>query len=132
MLAALLEGLVVFLWELVGEVVFGIVGDLVFTSVGEVLDRQPWGRTLLSALGFILLGTAAGGLSAAVMPERMTPVILMPGLSLLLAPLGTGATMYVYGRWRQGRGHDTSQLATFWGGALMAFTMALVRYLLVR
>lgn len=128
----LLEGILVFLWEVIGQVVFQIVGDLVVGSITEALDRQAWGRPMMAALGFILLGSVAGVVSAAMMPERMTPVVLMPGLSLILAPLGTGAAMHVYGRWRQGRGHDTSYLATFWGGALMAFTTALVRYLLVR
>lgn len=128
MLAALLEALL----EILGHAVLEIMGDLFARSIGDALDEWEWRGRVLAALSFILLGSAAGVLSAAMMPERMTPVVLMPGLSLLLAPLGTGAVMHVYGRWRQGRGHDTSYLATFWGGALTAFAMTLVRFLLVR
>jgi hypothetical protein len=51
-------------------------------------------------------------------------------LSLVLAPLATGLVMHLYGRWRRGRGHDTTYLATFWGGSLLAFAMALTRFLM--
>lgn len=64
-------------------------------------------------------------------PERLTPAGPLPGLSLVLAPLATGLVMHLYGQWRRGRGHDTTYLATFWGGSLLAFAMALTRFLMV-
>jgi len=33
-----------------------------------------------------------------------------------------------YGQWREDRGQSRSYIDTFWGGALFAFTMALVRF----
>lgn len=56
----------------------------------------------------------------------------VPGASLLLSPLMTGGMMELYGRWRSTGGHATSSASTFWGGALFAFGMALVRFLPVR
>jgi hypothetical protein len=56
----------------------------------------------------------------------------VPGASLALSPLMTGVVMAFYGRWRSRRGHAISSASTFWGGALFAFGMALVRFLLVR
>jgi hypothetical protein len=120
------------LLEVILGMVFEIAGDLVWSSLRDELDNRGWTGPLLATLGFILLGSVAGLASAAMIPERLTPVVLMPGLSLLLAPLGTGTFMHLYGRWRQERGHDISNLATFWGGATMALGMALIRYILVR
>jgi hypothetical protein len=36
-----------------------------------------------------------------------------------------------YGHWRESRGVEPSYSATFWGGAVFAFGMALVRFVLV-
>jgi hypothetical protein len=36
-----------------------------------------------------------------------------------------------WGEWRESRGTERSFVATFWGGALFAFAMALVRFLLL-
>jgi hypothetical protein len=52
-------------------------------------------------------------------------------MSLVLSPIVTGLLMEAYGRWRTSRGGYPSFVATFWGGALFAFVMALVRYLSV-
>jgi hypothetical protein len=120
------------LLEVIAEVVFEILGDLVWGSIRDELDNREWTGPVLATLGFILLGSVAGLASAAMIPDRLTPVVLIPGLSLLLAPLGTGTMMHFYGRWRQERGHDTSYLATFWGGAFTALGMAFIRYILVR
>jgi len=49
----------------------------------------------------------------------------------VLAPLATGAAMHAFGARRRRRGRATSGLATFWGGAAFAFTMALARWLAV-
>src|SRR6266849_3961780 len=57
----------------------------------------------------------------------LRPVPLFPKLSLVLAPLATGAAMHVYGSWRRRRGGDPSLLATFWGGAIFALAMGLAR-----
>jgi len=53
----------------------------------------------------------------------------LAGVSLILAPLGTGAAMHAFGVWRRRRGAPASRLATFWGGALFAFAMAFTRWL---
>jgi hypothetical protein len=52
-------------------------------------------------------------------------------VSLLVSPAITGLLMEGYGRWRTSRGGHPSYVATFWGGALFAFSMALMRFMLV-
>jgi hypothetical protein len=49
----------------------------------------------------------------------------------VLSPMLAGLVMHYYGRWRESRGSEPSYTATFLGGALFAFGMALVRFLLI-
>lgn len=129
---ALLELLLMIILEVFSEIAFGVVGDFLLSSVRNALGFEEERRHPgLAAFGFVLLGSAAGALSAFLMPDRLTPLMPVPGLSLVIAPAITGIAMHLYGRWRRGRGHDTSYLATFWGGALTAFTIAATRFLIV-
>jgi hypothetical protein len=50
---------------------------------------------------------------------------------MIVTPVLNGAFMHWYGLRRKRRGHDRFFLATFWGGALFAFGVSLVRFLLV-
>ena len=50
---------------------------------------------------------------------------------LLEGLLQSGLVMQRYGQWREARDGSQSFIATFWGGALFAFGMALVRFLWV-
>jgi hypothetical protein len=81
------------------------------------------------APGLFLLGAVVGGLSLFLWPTAFWKPGPIPGLSLILGPLGTGATMHVWGKSRRAGGHVTTNLATFAGGAAFAFGSALVRLL---
>jgi tellurite resistance protein TehA-like permease len=85
----------------------------------------------LVAAGIAIMGTVCGLICCRVLPHRLIKPAPWPGLSLVLAPLGAGMVMQVFGSWRRERGGKTSSLATFWGGALFAFCMAYVRWLIV-
>jgi hypothetical protein len=131
-LIALFELLVTFLVEIFGQVLVGVVWDLLASSTRHAFGHERrTARPELAALGFVLFGGLAGVVSALVRPGRVTPAGPLPGLSLVLAPLVTGLAMHFYGRWRRGRGYDTTYLATYWGGALLAFAMAFARFLMV-
>lgn len=72
-----------------------------------------------------------GLLMAGFFPERLLPPLPLSGVSLVLSPLAAGFVMKIFGDWRRRRGGDPSFLATFWGGALFAFSFALVRWLMI-
>jgi hypothetical protein len=84
---------------------------------------------VFAGLGALLLGAVAGAITRVVWPGRIVAPGPLPSLSLLLSPVITGLAMDRYGEWRETRGGSRSFLATFWGGALFAFGMALVRFL---
>ena len=56
----------------------------------------------------------------------INPKLLVPGISLVLAPLVAGLTLRPVGQVRT-RKQMPSQAGTFRGGALFAFSMALIR-----
>ena len=81
-------------------------------------------------LGLIVAGAACGVLSYLFHAERVLRTIGPRGVSLVLAPLVLGAMMGWVGQRRRRRGSATPLIATFWGGALCAFAMAVTRYAL--
>jgi hypothetical protein len=86
---------------------------------------------LLAALAYFVAGAAVGLLSGVVMPDRLLPRPQTPGFSLIGGPLFSGYAMHAWGTLRRERGHATSSLATFWGGAAFALGAALGRFVLV-
>ena len=85
-----------------------------------------------SGFGLLVAGAAAGWASVALLPYPVLPAISpVRGISVLLAPLATGLAMRAFGRWRIRHCGRPTFLATFGGGALLALSMALVRWLMV-
>jgi hypothetical protein len=50
---------------------------------------------------------------------------------MIVTPVLNGLLMHAYGSWRERRGMERFFLATFWGGALFACGLSLVRFLLL-
>jgi hypothetical protein len=123
----LLEVLVYLVAELVLPAALELLAELGFGALGRGAKRARGG--VLPALGLLLLGATAGGLSVWVLPQRLGSPGPFRGASLVLAPLALGALMSAWGGHRRTRGHETTVLASFWGGAAFAFGFALARFL---
>jgi hypothetical protein len=91
--------------------------------------RGPLG---LALLGYVVAGAILGALSVWLWPSRVVPPAPVPGLSLVFGPLMVGAAMHLWGRFLRERHHATTHLATFTGGAALAFTIALVRFVWIK
>lgn len=119
--------------EAVLEIAFSLVGelfmDLGWVAVSHVLSTKRRRRTLLGLFGLFLFGLLLGGISVWVHPAHFFHTKRMRLVILLIAPLVAGAVMHVYGRSKRRRGRYQSSLATFTGGAILAFGIHLVRYL---
>lgn len=120
-----------FLLELLFELLVEFALLLGLTPLHRALTRRRRSNPVLAAIGLVVLGSLIGLLVAWLFPERLLPALALPGASLVLSPLAAGLVMKVFGDWRKRRGGDPSALATFWGGALFAFSFALVRWLMV-
>jgi hypothetical protein len=128
MLAAILELLLQLLAEILLQLFTEVLFELGFASLAHSLRRGRSANPILAGIGLCIVGSAAGFITCWVFPKPLVrPARLLPGLSLVVAPLATGAAMHVYGSWRRGRGGDPTLLATFWGGAIFAFAMGLAR-----
>lgn len=112
-----------------------IVGEILiefgFASVGEPFRQRSRAHPVLAGAGVLLLGGLAGAITRFIWPARIFQPGPVRGVTLFLSPLVTGVVMDRYGEWREGLGASRSYIATFWGGALFAFGMALVRFLWV-
>jgi hypothetical protein len=128
-----------FIFELIGELVLELAFQLLvefvllagLTPIHHALTRRRRSNPVLAAIGLVMLGGLIGLFVAQLLPERLLPALPLPGTSLVLSPLCAGLVMKAFGDWRKRRGGDPSVLATFPGGALFAFSFALVRWLMV-
>jgi len=119
------------LWELLLQVLVEIPLELGLSPVFEPLRERNRANPLYAFAGLLLLGALAGLLSSLVWPTRILRPFPVQGVSVLVSPILAGAVMEHYGQWREERGKPRSTMATFWGGALFAFSMALVRFMWV-
>ena len=108
-----------------------VAGREAARSYWESLQRTNPGP-IEAGLGFLLLGGLTGIVLTMLLPHRVLPQPVVPGLSLVFAPVALGIAMHGWGRVRRNGGHRTSRLATFWGGAAFAFGAAIARFHFVR
>ncbi|MCI0567198.1 MAG: hypothetical protein L0Z52_03285 [Acidobacteria bacterium] len=126
-----MELVLTMLWEIFLQIVAEVLIEFGFSSIGESLRQRSRAHPVVAGIGVALLGGLAGALTSLIWPTRIFPSGPLRGASLLLSPLITGVVMDRYGQWREGSGVARSYVATFWGGALFAFSMALVRFVWV-
>lgn len=120
------EALFQFLGELLLQLVFEVLAELGFRSVKEVFRKpaNPW----LAAIGYALLGAAAGWLSLLVMPTLLLAGETARVAGLFATPLVAGALMAALGAWRLRRDQAIVRLDRFAYGYLFALAMAGVRF----
>jgi hypothetical protein len=128
LLVALLEVLL----EIFGEFLLQIFFELVAEALSGLINPRRQSSPAASAVGIVFVGAVAGLFSAWLFPHRLIATrVVLPGVSLVLAPLATGSAMHLLGKRLSRFGRNPSNLATFRGGVLFAFSMALIRWWLV-
>jgi hypothetical protein len=119
--------------EAVLEIGLSLLGelflDLGWIATSQALRTKRRRQTLLGMLGWFTLGVLLGALSVAIHPAPFVRGAKVRLAILLGAPLLAGLVMRAYGRAARRRGKSPSSLATFTGGAILAFGLHLVRYL---
>ena len=125
----MLDALLEFIFEFVAELIFQAITEVGLEWLGQFFRRRPTLSTVLAFIIIALFGGFIGLILSNMIPQRIVPRSVIPGISLVLSPLAAGMMMKLFGDWRRSRGHQPTVLATFWGGALFAFSMALVRWL---
>ena len=124
LIGALLELLV----EVLGEALFAMAGAVVKAAFREAISDEDQSTRALAAIGHCLMGAIAGGVSLLLLQREVVRHVVFPGMSLILAPICTGALLEFLGRWWVRRGNVRMALFTFWGGFYFALGMAVVRF----
>ena len=124
-----------FLLELLLEALVQAVGEIIvelgWASLRHAVRSKRRPNPVLAVLGWAVIGGGCGAISALIFPHRVLPWHGRAGISVILAPLLTGAVMKIVGDRRRAAGKETTALATFWGGAVFAFALSAVRLWLV-
>ena len=119
----MLETLLELLIEVLGEALFAMAGAV----LEEAISDESQSQRPLAAIGHVLMGAVAGAISLLVLRRQVVHHLVIPGASLILAPICTGALLELLGRWWVRRG-NVRMLFTFWGGFCFALGMAAVRF----
>jgi hypothetical protein len=124
----LFELLGTLLWELLIQAIGEFIAEAGLGSMQHGLSSRRQRNPVVTAMGLMLLGAILGGVSVWLLPERFSDPGMFRGISLVVGPIVLGFMMDRWGRFRRSRGHQTTGLATFHGGAAFAFGVAVVRF----
>jgi hypothetical protein len=129
--------------EIVFEVLFAVlqvVGEIVLQVIVEGLFelglrgvREPFRRPkplhpLLAAMGYAILGAAAGAISVWIFPRLFIDGHALRVMNLVVTPFTAGAVMAAIGAWRRKRDEELIRLDRFAYGFVFALAMAAVRF----
>ena len=115
------------LWEFLLQGAFELIAELGFRGLGEPLKRRGPINPFLAAIGYLLYGAIAGGVSLLIPKMFVVPQVWRLA-NLFVTPIICGYAMAALGRFRSRRGSEPIRLDTFSYGYLFALGMALVRY----
>jgi hypothetical protein len=132
LLAQLLGALLEILGDFLIEIFFELAAEALSGVLAGLINFWKQSSPAVSAIGLAFSGAVSGLLSIELFPHRLIAMrVALPAASLLLAPIATGSAMHLLGRHLRHVGRYASDLATFRGGAIVAFSMALIRWWLV-
>lgn len=118
--------------QFVGELLLQIIGEALFElglhSIAEAIKRPLTGNAWLASLGYVLMGSIAGGISLLIFPASIIHSAAIRWVNLLLTPIFAGMAMVAIGSWRARRGQELVRINRFAYGFLFALSMALIRH----
>jgi hypothetical protein len=114
--------------EILVEAVFEMLGEIGLRSLTEPLRRSRPINPLLAAIGYLLYGAIAGGLSL-LLPRIFTAPWWLRLTNVIITPVACGFIMAKLGQIRERRGDRPLRIDTFMYGYLFALAMAIVRYI---
>jgi hypothetical protein len=130
-----MEEILAILLQLIGELFLQLfidgLGEIVW-GIAKRLFGRPDPSYRHAVIVLFLLGCLVAALSLLIWPECFFHPGAIPGLSLIASPLLAGLVMRLYGNYRRENNRLATKIATFGGGAALAFGFALVRFIWAR
>ncbi len=121
-------------WTLqcLGELFLQIIGEAIAEFIGHSIKEpfrrpkplHPW----LAAIGYLIFGGIAGGLSLWALSDLFIKNRWLRLANLLFTPLVAGLVMAWIGSWRRKHEKEVIRLETFAYSFLFALSMSLVRF----
>jgi len=111
------------------ELIAGGIIDLMFRLVSEVSEFLEKISPITATLIYGFLGAFGGGCSLLIFPRHLIHPSRIPGISLLVSPVLTGAAFSTLGSFLRSRRKGTTQIEIFRNGYAFAFGMAFIRLL---
>ena len=125
-----MEILFEFVFSFLGEFLLQVLGQLFievgFHSLAEPFRKEP--NPWLAALGYLIFGAVAGGLSLLVFPDYLVASKSLRVANAVLSPIAAGLSMAAMGKWRAKRGQEVLRIDKFSYGYLFALSLGLVRF----
>src|SRR5437879_3184405 len=110
--------------EILGESILATAWDAICSALG--LGHQERNATVV-VFNWAMVGLLSAVLSVAIAPRPLLTPRGPQGLSLVLAPVVTACLMNFLGNYRRRKGHETTTVATFWGGWAFALSFSFLR-----
>jgi len=121
-----LEILLEFVFEVLLQVFLEVLGEIGLHSMPKRGDAPT--APFTAAVGYALLGAAAGGVSLVFFPTSFAHGDVLRRVNLILAPVAAGLLMSAMGSWRRRRGQDLLRIDRFAYGYVFALALAIVRF----
>jgi hypothetical protein len=121
------EELLSVLFEVFFEWIVQLLFELGFRLLAEAFRKGPDRHPGAAFLGYMMLGSAAGGLSVWVFPRSFIRRESLRMLNVLATPLLAGLVMSALGAYERKAGKRPLRLDSFTYGFAFALAMALVR-----
>jgi hypothetical protein len=127
----LFELLLQLILEIAGQALFELLTAFGWESLRNSTRRERDSTPVLAVIGHLLAGLAAGVVSVLIVPRRLALPSPLPGVSLVLSPIGTGLVMQWIGELSHKPRSDRPALFSFQAGAIFAFGMSLIRFVCI-
>lgn len=116
--------------EILAEVFIQILFELGSHSLIEPFRRKPTAGWAL--VGYIFFGALAGAVSCVFFKELLVKETSYQILNLFVTPMASGYIMAVLGKMREKKGLELIRMDKFAYGFAFAFSMALVRFFILK
>jgi len=121
---------------LVVELLLQLVGELLVAvgleSLAQSLGCRAKPHWALARFGSFLIGAITGFLVTLIYPRHVSPSLSLPYFAIVILPTLVGLAAFWLGGRAEAAGRPRPAVATFWGGALFALGMSLMRFLILR